>query len=333
MLRVKYEEMLGQFKRVLLSRGLDEERAQLCATLFAQTSLDGVYTHGLNRFPKFIDAIDTGIVNVNGQAEAFERHGVLERWDGKCGIGNLNAHAAMARAIELAKEGAIGCVAMRNNNHWMRPGAYGLLAADSDCIGICWTNTLPNMPAWGGKDPKIGNNPMVISIPKKGGHVLLDIAMSLFSYGKMETSILQGKQLPYEGGFDEDGNLTKDPKAIMKSRQPLPIGYWKGSGLSIMLDLLAAALSGGNTTRDIGFLPHETACSQFFLAIDLSKFPDRDKIEESVQATAEDIASSIPLDPDSPARYPGAGVLRVREENTRLGIPVIESVWEKVLAL
>ena len=333
MIRISYEEMLAQFERVLLSRGLESSRAKLCAKLFASTSLDGVYTHGLNRFPKFIEYIDGGIVDAKAQAKVYESYGPLERWDGHGGVGNLNAYAAMSRAVELAKSGSIGCVAMRNNNHWMRPGAYGLLAADNDCVGICWTNTLPNMPPWGGSVAKIGNNPLVIALPKKEGHVLLDIAMSLFSYGKMETTVLQGRELPFEGGFDEYGNLTKNPKAILTSMQPLPIGYWKGSGLSIMLDLLAAALSGGNTTRDIGEMDTETNCSQFFLAIDLSKFPDRQQIEDSIQASVADLASTEPKDAGSPVRHPGAGMLRVREENLRDGIPVIESLWEKVLSL
>jgi len=248
MIRIQYEDMYREFLRVLLSRGLAPERAELCAKLFANTSLDGVYTHGLNRFPKFIDMLDKGVVKADAQAQMEQGFGCLERWNGNAGIGNLNARKSMSRAVELAKTYTIGCVALRNTNHWMRPGAYGLLAADSGCIGVCWTNTLPNMPPWGGTQPKIGNNPLVIAIPREGGHVLLDVAMSLFSYGRMETLALQGKQLPFDGGFDGDGNLTRDPKAILKSQQSLPIGFWKGAGLSIVLDLIAAALSGGNTT-------------------------------------------------------------------------------------
>ena len=333
MLRIPYEEMLSQFKRVLLSRGLDDERADLCAAFFAQASLDGVYTHGLNRFPKFIEYIDIGIVDAAARAEAYESYGVLERWDGHHGIGNLNAHAAMSRAVKLAKSSSIGCVALRNNNHWMRPGAYGLLAADHDCIGICWTNTLPNMPPWGGTEAKIGNNPLVIAIPKEGGHVLLDIAMSLYSYGRLESYMRQDRELPYHGGFDSAGNLTKDAGAIFSSAQPLPIGYWKGSGLSIMLDLIAAVLSGGNTTRDIGEMKNETDCSQFFLAINLSAFPDRARIEESIQATAQDLAATARRDPGESVRHPGAGMMKIRDENAHLGIPVVEEIWSAVLAL
>ena len=74
--------------------------------------------------------------------------GAMERWDGHRDSA-LNARLAMARAIELAKKSGIGLVALGNNNHWMRGGTYGWLAAEKGCIGICWSNTAPNMPAWG----------------------------------------------------------------------------------------------------------------------------------------------------------------------------------------
>lgn len=118
----------------------------------------------------------------------------------------LNAYFCMERAIQKAKKNAVGITAISNTNHWMRPGAYGLMAAEKNCIGILWTNTLPNMPAWGGKDVKLGNNPVVICIPYEKGHVLIDIAMSMFSYGKLESYMRQGKDLPVDGGFDRDGN-------------------------------------------------------------------------------------------------------------------------------
>ena len=184
-------------------------RDSLSAKLYTDASLDGVYTHGLNRFPKFINSVRKGCVEMNAVPKMTERSGVLERWDGCRGPGNLNAYFCMNRAIEIAHENTIGCVALSNTNHWMRPGAYGLMAADQNCIGILWTNTVPNMPPWGGKDAKLGNNPLVIAVPHKGGHVLLDVAMSMFSYGKLESYKRQNKILPVDGGFDRDGNMTK----------------------------------------------------------------------------------------------------------------------------
>ena len=94
----------------------------------------------------------------------------------------------MDRAVELARANGIGCVALGNTNHWLRGGSYGWQAAEAGCVGICWTNTQPNMPAWGARDRRIGNNPFVMAVPRKEGHVVVDIAMAQFSYGQMENT-------------------------------------------------------------------------------------------------------------------------------------------------
>ena len=143
--------------------------------------------------------------------------GAIERWDGHRGFGPLNAKRAMDRACELAKENGIGCVALGNNNHWMRGGTYGWLAADHGCIGICWSNTMPNMPAWGGLNRKIGNNPLIMAVPRSNGeHAMIDCAVSQFSYGKIEDCRLKGLKLPVPGGYDTRENSQQ---TLQKSRR------------------------------------------------------------------------------------------------------------------
>ncbi|MHC1691782.1 MAG: 3-dehydro-L-gulonate 2-dehydrogenase [Sphaerochaetaceae bacterium] len=332
-MRVAYADMRNEFQRVLCKHGMEEQDAILCATLFAQTSLDGVYTHGLNRFPRFIKHVEDGIVDIQARAVHTQSFGSMERWDGKRGPGNLNAYISMQRAIALAKEHTMGCVALSNTNHWMRPGAYGLLAAEADCIGILWTNTIPNMPPWGSSAVKLGNNPVVIAIPHRDCPVLVDVAMSMFSYGKMEAYAHDGRQLPFEGGFDRQGKLTKDPAEILATRQSLPIGYWKGSGLSLALDLVAALLSGGKTSQEIGKLSVETEVSQIFLAFSLANLPNRAALEASLAATLEDLKQSNPTDSSHPVRFPGEGMLDTRRQNLQEGIPVDEAIWAYVRAM
>lgn len=332
-MRVPYDVMHAEFVRVLEKYGLPKDDAAISATLFADASRDGVYTHGLNRFPKFIASVKQGAVDIHARPVMTQRLGMLERYDGQRGPGNLNARICMARAIEMAKEQAIGVVALCNTNHWMRPGNYGLMAADANCIGILFTNTVPNMPAWGGRDAKLGNNPVVFAIPHEGGHVLLDIAVSMFSYGKLESYARQGKPLPVDGGFNTAQQLTRNAAEVLETHQVLPIGYWKGSGLSLMLDLVAAALSGGRTSRMVGELPYETELSQVFVAISMDCLPDGAEYAQKLQATLADMQASVPVEPGKPVYYPGENMMRVRAENMEQGIPVEESVWQSVLAL
>jgi 3-dehydro-L-gulonate 2-dehydrogenase len=331
--RVSYEQMYGEFLRVLKKYGLNDEKASLSAGLFADASLDGVYTHGLNRFPKFIKSVQNGSVLIQKEPVRTAAFGNMERWDGQKGPGNLNAYASMTRAIELAKKYGSGCVALSNTNHWMRPGAYGLLAAKADCIGILWTNTVPNMPPWGGKDAKLGNNPLVAGIPHGDIPVLLDVAMSMYSYGKLEMYQREGKQLPVDGGFDKDGTMTRDPGKILETHQVFPIGYWKGSGLSLVLDLIAAVLSGGNTSCRVGKLSTETELSQIFIAFDLGHFPDRKEIDSKIDETLQDLKKSEPVQGGRAVRFPGEGLVQVRAENLKNGIPVDEGIWNAVRAM
>jgi 3-dehydro-L-gulonate 2-dehydrogenase len=241
--------------------------------------------------------------------------------------------AAMERAIALGREHGLGCVSMGNTNHWMRAGTYGWQAAEAGMIGICWTNTMPNLPPWGGAERAIGNNPLVIAVPRSSGPVVLDMAMSQFSYGTLESYRKRGEQLPVDGGFDTEGNLTRDPAAIEKSWRPLPIGYWKGSGLSVLLDMVAAMMALGRATHEIAHdAEREAGISQIFFALNPAAFGPASQAEAIADAVVASLHNSRPATPNRKVRYPGERTLRIREENLRLGLPVEAAVWAEILA-
>lgn len=334
MKRVPYEEMVAQFTRVLEKKGFTASDAQDAAIIFAQNSLAGVFSHGLNRFPRVVSYLEKGEIDPAARATCVSSMGSIERWDGHRGFGPLNAKRAMDRACELAKQNGVGVVALGNNNHWMRGGTYGWQAADAGCIGICWSNTCPNMPAWGAKDSRIGNNPLILAVPRASGeHIMVDCALSQFSYGKLETLRLAGKQLPVAGGYDENGQLTTDPAAIEKTRRMVPIGYWKGSGLSILLDMIGTILTGANSVAKVGTFGDEVGLTQIMIAIDPAKFQSADLTDAVIDAIAADVAASEPAEPGREVRCPGMGEHRSRKENMELGIPVAEEKWAEVLAM
>jgi 3-dehydro-L-gulonate 2-dehydrogenase len=324
-MRVSYQDLYDTLLRALRTTGLELDRAELCARLIADSSRDGVASHGLNLFPRLMKMIRTGVVDVGARPARVAAEGALERWDGRRGVGALNAHASMNAAIALARGHGIGCVALANTNHWMRGGTYGWQAADAGVIGLCWTNTLPNLPPWGASTPQVGNNPLVIAVPRAGGaHVVLDMAMSQFSYGALASYRMRGEPLPVPGGFDSAGELTTDAAAIEASRRPLPIGFWKGSGLALMLDMMAALLSGGRATHEVPVHPEEeTGLSQVFIAVDVSRFEAPDETTRTVDAILDHLQ----------ARHPGERTLDARRQNLDQGIPVEPSIYEQVRSL
>ena len=329
---IPLDDMVQEFRRILVKYGFSEVRAEECARVFAENSLDGIVTHGVNRFPRFVRYVKDGIVRVDANPVLKHRAGAIEQWDGSLGPGPLNALRSTERAMDLAREHGMGGVALSNTNHWMRGGYYGWKAATAGFGFVGWTNTTSVMPAWGAVDPRVGNNPLVLGFPGGETPVVLDMAMSQFSYGKVELHDRRGQPLPMPGGFDAQGALTADPSALLDSKRLLPTGYWKGSGLALLLDLLASALSGGLPTVEISKRELEYGVSQVFIAFDISKLATQHQIANLVGSVIEDFHRSVP-DGDGEVLYPGERVKRTRAENLLHGIPVDASIWGEVLIL
>lgn len=334
-MRISFDEMVQTIQKAFEWAGLSSEKAYQCAKIHAETSRDGVYSHGLNRVPRFIDYIKQGWIHLEAAPDLEINLGSIEIYNGNLAPGVLNATFAMDRATEIAAQYGLGLVALNNTNHWMRGGTYGWQAAEKGFIGICWTNTESCMPSWGAMNNNIGNNPFVIAIPRKEGHVVLDMAMSLYSYGKLEVTRQKGQQLPFPGGFNQEGVLTLDPAEIELTRRILPTGYWKGSSLSIMLDLLAGILSKGKTTAAIDQFGkgNSVGLSQVFIAIDPLKMVDQSFIDQALTETIEQLRDSTAVDESGEILYPGERSLRTRKENMENGIPVDEQVWQHVQKL
>lgn len=333
-LRIPFSQIQDVLKILFLKYGFAEAKAQTLAKVHAESTLDGVNSHGINRVPLFIEYVQKGVVKVDAEAEKAEALGSIERWDGHQGPGIINAIKCTHRAIKLAKLHGMGMVALRNTNHWMRGGTYGWMAADAACISICFTNTQANMPPWGGKESRIGNNPFIVSIPREGGqHVVLDMAMSQFAFGKIHDYKLRGEKLPFPGGWDEENELSRDPEKILSNERGLPIGYWKGSALSMILDMLASLLSAGNSTRAIAAKEYETGISQVYLCIYPEIFKDgdlQDKLLGEIIDYTHDVA---PMHPGDKTYYPGEQSFHTRARNLEEGIPVSDEVWHKIMNL
>lgn len=333
-IRISFEDMIIEFTRILTKKGMEEKDARESAEIFAENSLDGIYSHGVNRFPRVIEYIDKGYIDLKARPELISGFGAFERWSGNLYMGNITAKRSMERAIELAKQFGIGIVALSHTNHWMRGGTYGLQAADAGMVGILWTNTMPNMPAWGALDNHLGNNPFIISIPRNdGNHVMVDMAMSQFSYGKIEEMKLAGKDLPVPGGFDTKGNITRDPKEIEKTNRVLPVGYWKGSAFSHAIDIAAGVLSGGYTTAEVGFnCEDEYDLSQIFIAINPRVNNNGEEIERIIDFSIKDLKKSK-VEEGSNVYYPNELSYMAREDNLKNGIPVVKDIWETIVRL
>jgi 3-dehydro-L-gulonate 2-dehydrogenase len=331
-IRIAPAVMKDQFEKILLAVGFVREKADTLARIFMENSLDGVYTHGVNRFPEFIEYVRKGLIRIDAEPECMHVAGNVEQWDGHSGPGVLNALRCAERAREIAHEHGMGCVALANTNHWMRGGTYGWRVAKAGCAYIGWTNATASMPPWGAIEPRLGNNPLIIAIPYQDEAIVLDMALSQYSIGALRQKKMRNESLEVPGGYDREGNLSHDPAAILESRRILPIGHWKGAGLSLLLDILATVLSGGLSVARITAQRAECNVSQVFVALSLDRLTNSATINTAIEEILSHYHQATTDGQHGPVLYPGERVLRVRREN-HAGIPVIATVWEQIVSL
>lgn len=316
-MRLTFEEIYSEIKRVFLKYGMDEERAELCARIHAEANNDGIFSHGTNRVARFASYLKEGFVDPKAVPVVEKEMGAIRIVNGNLGPGISNAIAATDMAIELALQYGIGMVGLKNTTHWMRGGAYGLYAARRGYIAVMWTNTESCMPPWGGKTCKIGNNPFVMAMPGRPEPVVLDMAMSQYAYGKLEVTRQAGKKLPFPGGFNKEGKLTDIPGEIEESLRILPMGYWKGSSFAVMLDILGAVLSDGIGASDIDRTGKGSCgrASQIFIVIDPSKILDEERMYELTGRELAHIKSSEPDEHSRGILAPGEDYAAFRMEH------------------
>ena len=328
-IRVSYETVKATVKKALMNAGLTEEQAESCASIHASSSADGVESHGLNRVPRFVEYVGKGWVNLNGSCDKVGGKGAVENYDGNLGIGIMNAQFCMNRAIELAKDHGIGCVTLKNTTHWMRGGTYAWQAVNAGYMSISWINTESCMPAWGSKEPGVGNNPFCIGIPREDGPIVLDMAMSQYAYGKLGVYRLAGNKLPFPGGFDKEGNLTDDPGAIEESMRILPTGYWKGSGMAIALDMAAALMSNGLSGDQIDKAGKGSCgeCCQVFIAYDPYLFGTKEEIQKMLNGRVAAVDATEPEKEGGHVSCPGERTIVTRAKSMSEGVQVDEAVW------
>jgi 3-dehydro-L-gulonate 2-dehydrogenase len=331
---ISLSEIQHQFERALCKRGMNTNAASKLAAAFVEMGNEGVYSHGINRFPVFISQIDQGYhIKLNATPECVNNFGALEQWDCHHGPGILNALTCTDRAMELARDYGIGMVAMRHSNHWMRGGTYALKMAREGFAGIAATNTIAVMPAWGAKDCRLGNNPLMMAIAGDPP-VLVDCSMSQFSYGQLQNHALDGKELPVPGGFDDEGNLTTDPNILLKNQRLLPMGFWKGSSLSLVLDMMLTAISGGNSVRALSEeVGTESGVSQFLIAIDLSKTMERHQFNEEMKRIREFVLASESARAGQ-VRIAGSNIQSYIDRHEKQGgIEIHDAIWQQIIEL
>jgi LDH2 family malate/lactate/ureidoglycolate dehydrogenase len=230
----------------------------------------------------------------------------------------------MRHAVESAKTSGVGACLATRLTHWGRAHAYAYRAALRGVIGICTTNAIPNVVAWGSSKPLLANNPLAIGIPRGSDQepIILDMAMSQAAVGKIGTFLREGRKLPPNWGLDASGRPTDDPAAILSGGRVLPFGDHKGIGLAIMMELLTGALAGGLLSFEIAksnSSGQDPDSSKLFLALDVAAFIEPERFAQRVR---DFISWLHQTEPGLEITLPGERGWRTREQYLAEGIPI-----------
>jgi L-2-hydroxycarboxylate dehydrogenase (NAD+) len=308
--------------------GLPEDDAAVVAGAMLEADLTGSDAHGVFRLATYVRQLQRGVMNPRPSIRVVERSGATALIDGDHGMGHLVMTQAANLAVELARASGVGWVGARRSNHAGAGATYAAIPLQQGMIGIyAAASSVNHMAPWGGTEPLLGTNPIAVAIPAGAqAPVILDIATSLASNGAIRTHELEGRPMP-EGWVQSraDGSPITDPRRINEGTY-LPMGGYKGSGLSIIIGLLAGLLNGAAFGRDIrdfaATAGGATNVGQFVIALDIARFVAPDLFKAEVDRHVRELTASRRLPGVDEIRVPGQGRLARRQERERNGVPL-----------
>jgi LDH2 family malate/lactate/ureidoglycolate dehydrogenase len=331
-------EQLENFLTDLFERaGMTRDDAAYSAHALVLTNLWGIDSHGVLRAAIYLERLSKRVVNPRPNIQTIRGGFALEVLDGDDGLGYIVGRAAMNRAIELAEKFNIAAVGAIKSNHFGAAALYARLAAERGMIGIAMTNVVPNVVAPGGKKPITGNNPLAIAIPTYGDFpFVLDMSMSAVAGGKLLLAAKKGQKIPLDWATDKEGRPTDDPTAGFAGFL-LPMGGYKGLGLSYVVDILSGLITGGvfgDQMKGMYTHPNDPSLTgHFMIAINAAAIIGKDEMQSRMNAFYQRIKTSPMWDEQGEMFLPGEIEYRSAIKRQREGIPLPQKLFDELVAL
>lgn len=337
-IRIAVKRLEDFIRDTFIKVGAKKEHAEIIAARMIESDLQSMHGHGIFRLPAYIRRVTEGGYNLNPDIKIVRETSNSALIDGDNGFGHVVVSYAVETAIKKAKEHGIAWVGTRNSNHAGAGGSYATMALPHDMIGIYMAiGNANHMTAWGGLDRLLSTNPICYAIPAKDEYpVLLDMATTVVSYGKIKVYAQAGKQIPEGWMIDRDGKPITDPKRSDEGFL-VPIGEHKGYGLNFIIGALAGVLNAaafGSTTIDFNKDFHTpTNSGQTFIAMRVDIMRDAEEFKREMDEKIREMKNSTPIDPAKPVLLPGEIGYRERPRIIREGIPVAPTLLDQLRTL
>lgn len=312
--------------RALIAAGLPAEDADRVAERMMAADLRGIDSHGIARLSGYIARLRAGGINPRPNIRVVRDAPATALIDGDNGMGHLVMGRAAELAIAKARTAGVGWVGACASNHAGAAAVYAMMPLAHDMIGLYLAvANINHMAPWGGIDALLGTNPIAVAVPTlEEVPVVLDIATTATSFGRIRVAAQNGEMLPEGLVIDQAGRSVTDARAAGKGLL-LPMGGYKGYGLSLVFALMAGVLNGAAVGREAvteGDPGKPGRTGQAILALNIAQFGPVETFKRNVDRFVRDLRSSRPMPGVSEVRYPGQQAHRTMLERGASGIPM-----------
>ena len=331
-MKVNYQAIAALGEALLAAHGVPADCATLQVDLLLEAQMRGFASHGLLRLPRILERIDAGVTEPRARGR-HEWHGAGQLIvDGQRGLGPVVVTTALEAIQERARDTGVAMAAIRNSNHIGMLAWYGEQVAKNGLLLIGATTSEALVHPWGGRRAMLGTNPLCIAVPAWPDPLILDMATSLVSMGKVHDYANRGVPLEQGWALDASGNPTTDASAA-KSGAIAPFGGAKGYALGIALEVLVTSLAGCAIGTQVGgTLDSDQVCNKGDVFIVIAPRQGAG-IEALVASFLDEIRSSEPADSARPVAIPGDRARRERARSITDGVEIDEGLWRDLLAL
>lgn len=274
--RVAYSELVDLLERIFSKGGMSESTARLIAENCAACERDGCHSHGIFRVPGYLNSLRSEWVDGKATPDVEEVGRSFLRIDARNGFAQVAlAHGLMA-AVEMTVKNGVAVVAIKDSHHFsaLWPDLEPMVSMGF--VAITMVAGLKCVTPPGGVQPVFGTNPIAFGTPVgKGNPLIFDFATSAMSNGDLRLAARAGKKVPLGTGVNSEGKLVRDPDSILGGGALLPFGGHKGAAITLMVEVLASALTGGQFSSEVDFSAHPGAetpkTGQVLIIIDPSR--------------------------------------------------------------
>lgn len=324
--RLGFTEVSELAARAFKRAGVPDNEACHAAEILTLAEAMEIATHGLSRVKVYIDRITAGGIDPKAVSAVSSPAPALRLVDGGNGLGPAVADTARRAAADAARNCGIGAAFVKRGNHLGALAPYLYLAAEAGFAAILTTTTAPMIAPAGGREARIGNNPLGIGIPcPKGDHIILDMALSVVSRSRVRAAAKEGIAIPGSWATDSHGHPTTDPTQAMQGLMQA-IGGDKGAHLALCLDLMITSLSGAATLTEIPTASESPETPQdighAIILVDADAMLSDVKRTERLEAASKIVAATHPAKPNGRVRLPGERALSSLSEARTSGLKI-----------